>query len=274
MPDTRFEPANICIYCGATRYAPDNNRYLAEEHIIPLGLNGSYILPKASCRRCERITGNVETKVLRGALLGCRTHLNLQTRRPKDRPKSLPLFDQTRAQERRVMVPIEDYPANLLLLAMDTPYILRASQPVTFVYRPWHYLFVDKTSVLRRLYGITSYATSSLDTFAFGRMLAKIGHSFAISQMGVNGFLPVLADLILNDVYTEQAANALLQYVGGVPDPQPKENLLHVLSFEDPTPDTLPFVIVRIRLFAMLGAPIYRVVVGHRLRQPVPPITP
>jgi hypothetical protein len=266
MPDTIHPPANVCIYCGAKTYAPDSNRFLAEEHIIPLGLNGTEVLPRASCRRCERITGRVENLVLRGALLGCRTILQLATRSPKDRPKALPLFYRVDGTERKVMVPMEDYPANLLLIRLEAPGVFRDPTQGRPGWHPWHHLFVDKMAVLQRTYGINEFSPAMLDTYSFTRMLAKIAHSFATAHMGVGGFRPLLPELILDDSGSELAARNLLQFVGGLPDLEPREDLLHWIRIEDPTPENIHFIVVRLRLFAMLGSPTYRIVVGRRLR--------
>src|SRR3712207_8495388 len=63
-----YPPVGRCIYCDAERYAPDSARGLAEEHIIPYGLNGDLVLPEASCRRCERITGRNDSLMLKGEI--------------------------------------------------------------------------------------------------------------------------------------------------------------------------------------------------------------
>src|SRR3954447_14879910 len=47
-PPRVYPPVGFCIYCG-TRKGD-----LRRENIIPFGLGGNLILPKASCRDCER----------------------------------------------------------------------------------------------------------------------------------------------------------------------------------------------------------------------------
>jgi hypothetical protein len=58
-----FDPVNLCIYCGRS------DGLLTREHILPIGLGGGLILPAASCRACQDITKNIETKCQRGNLL-------------------------------------------------------------------------------------------------------------------------------------------------------------------------------------------------------------
>jgi hypothetical protein len=80
-----YPPVGFCIYCGS------QGGDLRREHIIPFGLGGNAILPKAGCRACEAITGSFEQIALRGMLGKLRMRLGLQTRNKKDRPKALHL---------------------------------------------------------------------------------------------------------------------------------------------------------------------------------------
>ena len=257
-PTIKLEAAEVCIYCGALVYAPDSKRRLAEEHIIPYGLNGNIVIPRASCRRCERITGRSEQLLLKGSLLGCRSLLGLRTRSPKERPKALPLFDPRTTPNKKVMIPIEDYPVSLLFLMLPAPGLIRSTPPE---YRLWHrFLGDDKSKVLASRYGLPQWATSSLDSGAQLRILAKIAHSFAAGTFGINAFDAQLPRFIIGDEKQEP-----FDYVGGSLDDEPSSQNLHEVSMDlENGRDGL--MIVRVRLFASLGAPTYRVIVGsHRL---------
>ncbi len=261
MVPRTYDPVDRCIYCGAERYAADSNRYLAEEHIIPFGLNGGLVLPRSSCRRCERVTGRDDSLVLKGALLGCRTILGLRTRNPKDRPKALPLFDATTTPNRKVMVAIEDYPISILLLHLGPPPALTGD--VASAGRPtgtWCHFFRRDTAVLRWKYGLKEFGTSSLDSWALSRVLAKIAHSYAVAELGLEGFSALLAEPI------REQADHIYNFVGGAQEYLPPSNHLHEIGFE-PTSSEHDYIVVRIRLFAFLGAPVYRVVVGTRCVQ-------
>src|SRR6266508_6142095 len=85
-PDQVIGTADACIYCGA-------REDLRDEHVIPYGLEGEYVLRQASCRECEKLTSRFERAVLRDLLLPARTSLEIRTRRPKDRPDRLPLLE-------------------------------------------------------------------------------------------------------------------------------------------------------------------------------------
>ncbi|EKS38743.1 hypothetical protein [Afipia clevelandensis] len=262
--EVAYPAANQCIYCGATSYAVDSKRYLAEEHIIPFGLNGNVVIPRASCRRCERITGRTESIVLKGSLLGCRTHLRLQTRLPKDRPKVLPLFDPTTTPNRKVMVDIADYPISLLLMQLDQPAILTRRAADNSTSAVWSKLFRVDMETLRLKYGLSKIATSSLDVHSFNRMLAKIAHSFAMAEQlagRLSQFKPYLVQLILD-------ANGKTNWdmhVGGWLEAVPPSNKLHEIGIERPIERHEKLISVKIRLFANLGAPVYRVIAGERI---------
>src|SRR6266853_1676428 len=83
---TRYGSVGRCIYCGATRYSAAEVRPLSDEHIVPEGLSGTLVLPRASCRRCAKTTGQIEGSVLRNLLWAPRTLLKMKTKRPKERP--------------------------------------------------------------------------------------------------------------------------------------------------------------------------------------------
>ena len=65
-----FPAVGHCIYCPRT----DG---LSDEHIIPYGLNGRWILPQASCPSCRDKTSAIETAILRESLLPFRTAFRL-----------------------------------------------------------------------------------------------------------------------------------------------------------------------------------------------------
>jgi hypothetical protein len=125
----RYPDIGVCIYCGAGSYAPDSKRFLALEHIIPEGLSGDLELPQASCRACERAINPWETRLLKGNFLGARTFLGLETKRPKDRPQKLPLFDSSVKPERKVMVAIADYPFSMMMTQLPEPCALSGLPP-------------------------------------------------------------------------------------------------------------------------------------------------
>ena len=88
-------------------------------------------------------------------------------------------------------------------------------------------------------------------------MLAKIGYSFAVAELGVNGF----DSLILPLIRGKDRANTH-NFVGSV-RADGKGTQEHEVHFVDLHPD---FVTVSIRLFGTLGLGTHYVVVGRKLR--------
>jgi hypothetical protein len=104
--------------------------------------------------------------------------------------------------------------------------------------------------------------TGTVSAPEFFRMLAKIGHAFAVAEMGMGSFSPFLASMIC-DADTSSSA----RYVGGLPHTEPAAVEIHERSFSSPSsrPD---IVAVRIRLLAALETPTYFVAVGRRQCRP------
>lgn len=123
-PAKTYAPVGRCIYCGSEHYAPDSTRVLGLEHIIAEALSGRFELPAASCKKCEQAINPWETKLTRGQMWGARTFMGLDTKRPKQRPNKLPLFDTSVVPNRKVMVDLEDCPIFIMQATYDAPCVL------------------------------------------------------------------------------------------------------------------------------------------------------
>ncbi|UVC08978.1 hypothetical protein IHQ71_28355 [Rhizobium sp. TH2] len=252
MVSYRYPAVGRCIYCGATEYSSDTDRQLAEEHIIPFGLNGDLVIPQASCRACERITGRDDALLLRGMLLAPRIQMAFRSREPRKLPKALPVFSQS---NRKTMIDVEDYPSTILMLRYPAPPILSAQKEPLFT-DLWVKRFPFDVGKLRRKYGIDDFAPGSHDSYSFKRVLAKIAHGYAVAELGLDGFEAILSERIRdrNDFFHDCVGGAGIEEI---PD------RLHSLSIE-PRGES-DFVVVRIHLLCFLGTPVYRVVVGRWL---------
>lgn len=96
-----------CIYCGS-------ESELQDEHIVPLGLSGEWVLEDASCSTCADITSAFEHNVQRKGLLVARSKLQLKTRRKKDRPRSFPLNLKVGEETRTLNVPLNEHPGSVI----------------------------------------------------------------------------------------------------------------------------------------------------------------
>ena len=173
-----------CIYCRTT------TGELQKEHIIPYGLNGEHLLLHASCNSCADITKGFEQKVLRNALLESRTGLQLQTRRPRERPTHFRLTVERNGQEELIQVPANQHLAMLTLPLFNIPACLDK--------RPYsHGIEVPgarcvqvagkPTSELAEQYQASAITIQvSYEVVAFARMLAKIAYGFAVAKYGLN----------------------------------------------------------------------------------------
>ena len=124
-----FVPVGRCIYCGAGDCA------LGDEHIIPQALGGNMILPAASCHDCERIVGGqLEGWLLhktKGMFAAARLRLEFKSKRPKNRPKSLPYTIIGRdGIARTVEVPAKKVPKHwIAFVTKDLPGIIVGRKP-------------------------------------------------------------------------------------------------------------------------------------------------
>ncbi len=238
---------------------------LAEEHIIPYGLNGDFVLPESTCRRCERITGRLESILQRGTLLACRSILGLRTRNPKDRPSRLPLY----VGNLKVEVDVKDYPSTLALARFPQPKFFDAEGAVDEGFDLWIRVFKYNTRLLRQKYGLRRYAPPIVPVLTLRRVLAKIAHSFAVAEVGMENFEPFLQGGIIND----EESQDLLKYVGGSRvGVSADKGCLHWMELALVDKVDAKYIIANIRLFSYIEeSPIYYVIVGRFTSKDVPP---
>jgi hypothetical protein len=90
-----YRPLGRCVYCGSTHQ-------LSTEHIVPRGLGGNIIFPRASCEKCRKITHAFETICMRQNFLYFRVHTGLH-QHPNERPTHLPV--RIRGKGSRLVLP-------------------------------------------------------------------------------------------------------------------------------------------------------------------------
>jgi len=226
-----------------------------------LGLNGHIVLPEASCRACAAVTGAIERYCLREMLLEARVHLNMRTRRPKERPTTLPVFyDGPHGKEKRDL-PISDHPLVLRLPRLGRAPILagrRGGEWVEHLAPPfWTFVgFPEGTkegvAALGKFETEFSYAPKE-----FALMLAKIAHAAVVAYQGLGSFEPLVNRLIIDK------STDIHDYVGGQPKPLDvnRDTVFHVR-----VRNLRDWITAELCPFAHLGAPVYEVVVGRPLR--------
>lgn len=263
MDSETFLRAGCCIYCDANA-ATGYVKPLTAEHIIPLALNGDLILQEASCERCQRITGTTEQLALRGHYRGLRIQQGWKHRKKKEQPTELPIFlpDPAGGRDIRRMVSIAEYPHVSFFFDLPTPGIL-IGVPSDWEYGFQHrWLRLQATNVNPPVTSgrLTTFATPSLDLHSFCRMLAKIGHAYAVAKIGLNSFAPLLQPLILGK------ATNFYHLVGGFPgaaDLPPSDRPYEISLSRESAFGTI-YLVAKIRIFASVpGSRAYQAVVGE-----------
>jgi hypothetical protein len=190
----------------------------------------------------------------------------MQTRRtlPKEFPVILTYQD---GRKEKLMVPAAIHPATLVLLQFgDLPGLLSGREPdENYRFRPipWMRLNDAFEEFARSRGAVSAGVEAPIDPEKLSRVLAKIAHGFAIAKLGLNGFTPLLLDLIHGRV----VANAP-ELVGSDPNtPPPATGVVHELAL---VPHE-KLVVVRIRLLASSSIngehamPVYLAVAGTKL---------
>jgi HNH endonuclease len=264
----RYPAIGKCIYCGCT------SKRLTEEHIIPLGLGGDLILPEASCEDCNAITGTVvEGPCLQKMLIAPRTHWKIKTRRPKKRPTMLPVgIGEPEKDFEWRGASITDHPLAFGLPVFAPAGILTNEPPR----REFHLLTAwayksDEADDRLKAHGETAGMWQWFSPELFCRMLAKIAHSFVVAELHLDSFVAFLPDIILG------RSEIISHHVGGTiaPDVPPTSTpagseLQHDLAiYYRSVRDGPPVVSATVQLFSTLHAPVYEVIVGRMLAEPI-----
>jgi len=193
-----------------------------------------------------------------------RIHLGLRTRRPKERPPSLPTFVETEGSFEMKDVAIQDHPYIMTMIELPPPKVLnRLGGGKQGHIRVWFKDIQGNTNERISRLGQGVQIRNIIPINEFGRVIAKIAHSYAISLLGVDAFDPMLLDFILGK------KENVFDFVGGpdeVTEFQRDEARLHhldLVALSNPDRTDLPHLLIaNINLFSCFRAPVYQVVVG------------
>ena len=263
MTTHRYTAVGQCIYCGRSDL-PSGVRRFGDEHIVPLALNGGLILPEASCRPCERtINKSIENRLLSEEWAHFRAKYGLPTRRPKRRAKTVSLGCRTGG---RIKVPANEYTAPVPLYRFATARILSGLQPIPNSHAwtiPTMLCDGDEETRLQRRYPLwDGKHIFRPEPYRFARFIAKIGYGFAVAEMGLHCFRPLVRGIILG------RSHDYFHFVGSAQREPPASGwprggrhhfgiTIHFLQ------DGIGLVIVDVKLFAEAGTPVYHTVVGE-----------
>jgi hypothetical protein len=252
-----FPPVGRCIYCGA------HDCKLGDEHIIPQGLGGNMILPASSSRDCERVVGaQLEGRILHktnGPFAALRLRLDFKSKRPKDRPESLPFTIKSKDGVARVVqIPANRVPKYWFAYITETsPGIFVGRKPDEPARAAVYSMFDTQDFAALSDLGDQISVPGAGDGRDLARLLAKIAHAAAIAEYGIEAFEPWLPNFILG-----KDNCTLHYYVAGHENKNTDQKGIHSISLGTWKSDGV-HIGARIRLFGRWGTPDYEVAVGR-----------
>lgn len=254
-PPKTYPSPGRCIYCGAKGVA------LGDEHIIPLALGGAFVIAKASCRSCEKITHRYERTVARQIFGNFRLRHNFPTRHPEERPKHLRIGTVTAGGVSALKdIPVVEHHGTAFTYKFGRAHLLaglpRGADKLQFI--PIAIVDHDDAKRLIERHHWDGKVTIRVTPYELARMVAKIAHAYAVAELGIDSFNPLALDVVLNQ--TEDVGYTVGGTLDDVPPVEGGAHLLEI-SYDGIVPNV--FIIVGVRLFSSLGAPVYHVVVGN-----------
>ncbi len=241
-----------CIYCGA------KGDSLRTEHAVPYGLNGPWTLLRANGDRCAAITHRFERDTLRCLLPTIRTVLALQSRRPIERPVTLPLVLESNGARRTIQVSPAEFPLYLPVPLFPPPGAVVGMAPTPDISTQLSFIHLAGPSfeeVSQRHSGVDFVeARVTFSPKEFARTLAKVAFCGGIYALGLAPFKnSSIRRVILGE---DQCIGHWVGSWSGEPINEAKG--LHAMQVRASGSD----VHVVLRLFAQFGAPEYHVVLG------------
>lgn len=195
---------------------------------------------------------------------------DMPTRRPKNRPKHLPLkvkYDNSTDWEIAyvdrsicpflILMPLYDLP-DLLTGEVTTENRSAATRRLWirgggfWKDRDAHLQWLCEALRARQV-----MPTGTISTESFCLTIAKIAHSFAVAELGWGSFTPFVCDMIMKRDVDNRA-----EFIGGGEGSHEPSTGLHELGFVDCSDPSL--IAVKVHLFGVLGTPTYYVVVGQK----------
>lgn len=198
---------------------------------------------------------------------------DMPTRRPKERPQHLPIkvkyptsIDWEIAHVDRSICPflilLPLYPLPNAMTGTESAED-RSAASATFWTRGGGF-WEDKDAHLQwlcEMLGATEVMPiGAVNTETFCLTLAKVAHAFASAELGFDAFEPFLSDMIRKRNLSNRA-----MFIGGGEGNELPSAELHEVGFDSGVGIDADTIVVRVRLFAVLGTPTYHIAVGRRI---------
>lgn len=243
---------DACMYCGST--SADRG----DEHIIPLSLNGTFVLARAACSPCRDKTSAFERALAREMFLVPRTRLGMRTRRKKDRPVTFSVrvvrFDGSATLED---VPVRDVPLSICFPILPPPTELKdvpeADRQRAGVAEVRLSREDEIQQFLSKRGAVRAEMVTPIRTVAMIRLLAKVAYGFVVANQSIALKETYVLPLILgHEPQPGRWVGNLDSEIGTAGRDLHEVSVMQVGEF----------VTAFVRLFAKLGAPEYVVIVG------------
>jgi hypothetical protein len=186
-----------CIYCP--------NDATTEEHVVPIAFGGHHVLLKASCDACAHTTRDLETELCEHNFNALRFHNGYPRARGRTRKRQpdLKIIEGKtphNAPFRKVRA--DQAPGTSLFPILQPPGIMmgrpRADQtPIIGI--QWISTAIDGATRQQRLEASGfkgALAHAQIKPATLIRTLAKISHGYAVWNVGLDGFIPLLLPTI------------------------------------------------------------------------------
>ena len=268
MNTVKFEAINRCIYCGVKNAVAE----LSDEHIIPLSLNGSMILPRSSCKLCAAVTSKIERVCAKEIYGQFRRRYSLKTRRPKNRQTEVTVAVTSVQGDYNVVVKPEETPTLMPLFYLapagclhQPPKLKPTWEGATIKVKD---LGIKNPNLLNRIGPTSSFYSQSVkcDIDNFARLCAKIGHGFAVSLFGESSFEAWLPPYILgknNNLAFVVGASPTPPSTGEATDPPSNLKVSNILNWSVyETSAYGPLLAIDMQLFPSVGQPPILAVAG------------
>jgi hypothetical protein len=176
-----------CIYCGDTGE-------LIDEHVVPFGLKGDFILTRSSCRSCADVTSAVERAVLQGHLVGPRLGIGYPTRHSSD-PGAMPPYPPiigvtAEGQRMPVSFPAGHHPTLLWSPQFEVPASISGKCVSGIVVNGVEVQQISGADITIHAkdqgFASVEFPQIAVRGYEFARMLAKIGLAFAVDCFGID----------------------------------------------------------------------------------------
>ncbi|MEY9098912.1 hypothetical protein ABIA24_001821 [Sinorhizobium fredii] len=247
-----------CIYC-------DGTDGLTREHVIPEGLGGrlvpngrheAFVLRDASCHNCTSITRAIEGQC-QGKMMGHFRAKHGFSRKDRKREMLKVKFTSSHGEVNYRDIEPTQLPAVMLVPIFGEPGLLSgASIGGPYSIRLFAHAEKPRTPIGNQE---DRFTAAGIGPDVFGQMLAKIALGFAVSQLGIDGFKPLVRGFILGE------RREFGHWIGGPMNdpPEPPSSSLHEMQLASIKTAAAEYVAVYVRLFANLGCPRNYVIVGQ-----------